>query len=162
MGFPRQEYWSGLPFPLPDRWSSLCRDLTCVSCIGRQVLYHWATTSYSVGLKNRTEQNRNLNFRIVTFPPLFSEVLLQRLTSCCVLGEQKSLCSCFLVKVAQLCPALYDPMGYIGHGILQARILGWVAFPFSRGSSQPRNWTGVSCIAGRFFTNWASCFLGVM
>jgi len=31
----------------------------------------------------------------------------------------------------------------------------WVAFPFSRGSLQPRNWTGVSCIAGRFFTNWA-------
>ena len=31
------------------------------------------------------------------------------------------------------------------------RILGWIAYPFSRGSSQPRNWTGVSCIAGRFF-----------
>ena len=40
-------------------------------------------------------------------------------------------------------------------GILQARILEWVAYPFSRGSSQPRNWTGVSCIIGRFFTNWA-------
>ena len=35
------------------------------------------------------------------------------------------------------------------------RILEWVAFPFSSGSSRPRNWTGVSCIAGRFFTNWA-------
>ena len=35
------------------------------------------------------------------------------------------------------------------------RILEWVAYSFSRGSSQPRNWTGVSCIAGRFFTNWA-------
>ena len=35
------------------------------------------------------------------------------------------------------------------------RILEWVAYPFSRGSSLPRNWTGVSCIAGRFFTNWA-------
>ena len=35
------------------------------------------------------------------------------------------------------------------------RILGWVAYPFSSGSSQPRNQTGVSCIAGRFFTNWA-------
>ena len=34
------------------------------------------------------------------------------------------------------------------------RILEWVAYPFSRGSSQPRNQTGVSCIAGRFFTNW--------
>ena len=36
------------------------------------------------------------------------------------------------------------------------RILDWVAYPFSRGSSQPRNWTGVSCIAGRFFTSWAT------
>ena len=35
------------------------------------------------------------------------------------------------------------------------RILEWVAYPFSRGSSQPRNWTRVSCIAGRLFTNWA-------
>ena len=35
------------------------------------------------------------------------------------------------------------------------RILGWVTYPFSSGSSQPRNWTSVSCIAGRFFTNWA-------
>ena len=35
------------------------------------------------------------------------------------------------------------------------RILEWVAYPFSRGSSQPRNQTGVFCIAGRFFTNWA-------
>ena len=35
------------------------------------------------------------------------------------------------------------------------RILKWVTFPFSSGSSQPRNPTGVSCIAGRFFTNWA-------
>ena len=38
----------------------------------------------------------------------------------------------------------------------QARILEWVAFPFSRGSSQPRDWTQVSCIAGRFFTSWAT------
>ena len=41
------------------------------------------------------------------------------------------------------------------HGILQARILEWVAISFSRGSSQPRNRTQVSFIAGRFFTNWA-------
>ena len=41
------------------------------------------------------------------------------------------------VKVAQPCPTLCDPMGYTVHGILQARILEWVAFPFSRGSLQP-------------------------
>ena len=41
------------------------------------------------------------------------------------------------------------------HGILQARVLEWVAVPFSRGSSQPRDWTQVSRIAGSFFTIWA-------
>ena len=45
---------------------------------------------------------------------------------------------------------------YTLHEILQARILEWVAFPFSRGSSQPRYWTQVSLIAGRFFTSWAT------
>ena len=40
------------------------------------------------------------------------------------------------VKVAQLCPTLCDPVDYTVHGILQARILEWVAFPFSRGPSQ--------------------------
>ena len=60
------------------------------------------------------------------------------------------------VKVAQLCPTLCDPMDYKVHGILQARILEWVAFPFSRRSSQPMDWTQVACIAGRFFTSWAS------
>ena len=53
-----------------------------------------------------------------------------------------------MIKVAQSCPALCDPMDYIVHGILQARILEWVAFPFSRGSSQPRDRTQVSHIAG--------------
>ena len=43
------------------------------------------------------------------------------------------------VKVTKSCPTLCDPMDYTVHGILQARILEWVAFPFSRGSSQPRS-----------------------
>ena len=57
------------------------------------------------------------------------------------------------VKVAQYCLTLCDPMDYTVHGILQARILEWVAIPFSRGSSQPRDRTQVSCNAGGFFTN---------
>ena len=55
------------------------------------------------------------------------------------------------VKVTQSCLTLCDPMDCIVHGILQVRLLEWVAFPFSRGSSQPRNRTQVSGIAGRFF-----------
>ena len=50
-------------------------------------------------------------------------------------------------------------MDYTVLGILQARILEWVAFPFSRASSQPRDRTQVSCIAGRFFTSWALLLL---
>ena len=52
------------------------------------------------------------------------------------------------VKVTQSCPTLCDPMDYKVHGILQARILEWVAFPSARGSSQPRDGTQVSRIAG--------------
>ena len=60
------------------------------------------------------------------------------------------------VKVAQSCPTLCDPKYYTVHGILQARILKWVAFPFSRGSSQSGDRTHVSHNAGRFFTSWAT------
>ena len=55
------------------------------------------------------------------------------------------------VKVPQWCPTFCDPIDYTVHVVLQARILESVAFPFYRGSSQPRNQTQVSCIAGRFF-----------
>ena len=60
------------------------------------------------------------------------------------------------VKVAQSCLTLGDPVDYTVHGILQVRMMEWVAFPFSRGSSQPRDQTQVSHITGRFFTVWAA------
>ena len=60
------------------------------------------------------------------------------------------------VKVAQLYPTLCDPVDYRVHGILQARILEWRAFPFSRESSQPRDRTQVSYITDWFFTSWAT------
>ena len=64
-------------------------------------------------------------------------------------------------EVAQSCPTLFDPMdcnlpGSSLHGILQARVLEWVAISFSRGSSPPRDWTLVSRIAGRCFNLWAT------
>ena len=84
---------------------------------------------------------------------------------CLVLSEFPTECGiCFCtkepmyfkegkVKVAQSCLTLCIPMDYTVHGILQARILEWAVFPFSRGSSQPRDRTQVSRIAGRFFSN---------
>ena len=56
-------------------------------------------------------------------------------------------------KVAQSCLALCDPMSYTAHGILKSGTLEWLAVLFSRGSSQPRDQTQVSHIAGRFFTS---------
>ena len=60
------------------------------------------------------------------------------------------------VKVAHLCLTVCNPMDYTVHGILQARILEWVAFPFSRKSYQPRDRTQISHIAGGFFTSWTT------
>ena len=60
------------------------------------------------------------------------------------------------VKITQTHTTLCDPKDYIIHGILQARILEWVTFPFSRGSSQLRDQTQVSPIAGGLFTSWAT------
>ena len=65
--------------------------------------------------------------------------------------------TCMCVKSLQSCPTLCSPMncgapGSSVDGILQARILEWIAMPFSRGSSQPRDRTQVSHIAGGFFT----------
>ena len=113
--FPRQEYWSGLPFAsladLPNKEMepeslkslALARGFFTTSATWEALLLTWSE-----------------------------------------------------VKVTQLCPTLCNPVGYAVYGILQARILEWVAFPFSRGSSQPRDQTQVSCIAGGFFTSWAT------
>ena len=66
-----------------------------------------------------------------------------------------------VVLVTQLCLTLCDSMdytlpGFSVHRILQARILEWIAIPFSRGSSWSRDQIRVSCIADRFFSIWAS------
>ena len=66
-----------------------------------------------------------------------------------------------MLLAAQSCLTLWDPTdcslpGSPVHGISQARVLEWLAIPFSRGSSQSRDRTQLSCMAGRFFTIWAS------
>ena len=67
-----------------------------------------------------------------------------------VLATQSYLTICNPMQTPYICN--YSPPGSSVHGILQARILEWVAMPFSRGASQPRDQIWVSCIAGRFFT----------
>ena len=75
-----------------------------------------------------------------------------------LLSKWTLTCVCMHAQSLQPCPTLFDPIvcrppGSLVHGLLQARILQWVAIPFSRGSSRPRDGTcisSVSCIAGRF------------
>ena len=86
--------------------------------------------------------------------PLNTEVLFEeKMKSDDDLCGNVTLCG----LVAQSCPTLCDPTDcsppdFSVHGILQARILEWIAIPFSRETSQPRDRALVSCIAGRFFT----------
>ena len=68
---------------------------------------------------------------------------------------------CTVLIAPQLCPSLcnptdYTPPGSSVHGVLQARILEWVAISFSRGSMRPRSWTQLSSTAGRFYNIWAT------
>ena len=94
-------------------------------------------------------------------PTFFPSFLLSLQQECITSKILELICQRLMfmkvkVKVDQSCPTLCNPMDYTIHGILQARILEWIAFPFSRRSSQPRDQTQVSCTAGGFFTSWAT------
>ena len=101
----------------------------------------------------------NCNFGLI-------KVMFYKHCSYCVLVAFTCIISLITIPycgglVAQSCPILCDPMDCIPLGssvcgIFQARILEWVAISFSRGTSWPRARTGVSCIAGRFFTDWTT------
>ena len=102
----------------------------------------WKTLNHKCGNLENTKQEKMQSTRTHT----------SKLTT---LKPRYNLFNWKKVKVTHSCPALCDPIDYTVHVILQARILEWVASPFSRESSQLTNPTGVSWIAGRFFTNWA-------
>ena len=125
---------SFLHLPLP---------LLCFCFLKVSISPSWIYLLYSYCLKKNTYLNFYptcpLNYNIGTYLSYFNWLASR--------GE---------VKITQSCWILCNPMDYTFHEILQARILEWVAFPFSRGSSQPRDWSQVSCIAGGFFTSWAT------
>ena len=79
----------------------------------------------------------------------------------CCDGPSKPTHTAVLHSAPQPCPTRCNPVdccpwGSSVYGILQAGRLGWVAISSCRGSSQPKDRTGVSCTAGRFFTSWAT------
>ena len=124
MGCSRQEYWSRLPCP-PPGGSSRPRDWNCISyisCMGRQVL---------AVLSKCCEKELYLVYQVLPFKERFLEMskfILQWDL------EKWKLLSCVWLSVTPWT---------VAHGILQARILEWVAFPFFKGSSQPRDWIQV-------------------
>ena len=135
MGFSRQEYWIGLPFTsqadLPDSVTE-----TWVSESRLVVFYSlWPHGLYSPG--NSLCQNTEVGSQNTG---VGSDSFLQGIFPTQRLNPGLPHCRWILYQ-----------MSHKG----SPRILDWVAYPFSRGSSWPKNKTGVSCIAGRFFTNWA-------
>ena len=130
MGFSRQEYWSGLPFP------SSGDPLVPGIKPGSPALRADSFTTEPPGKPCVIEDNSNL------WPESKQALLIGR-------ERGSTLVISMCAKSRQLCPTLCNPMdcslpGSSVHGVLQARILECVAISFSRGSSSPRDQTGVS------------------
>ena len=112
---------------------------------------------------NLTFPNMRSRYCVICFYLFLNNLLLTIFMSLNILSH--SMCDNFIVfyyevkwnEFTQSCPTLCNPVdcslpGSSICGIFQARILKWVAISFSRGSSQPRDWTQASCIAGRLLT----------
>ena len=170
--YSRQEYWNGLPFPTPGTmktWTpnhmpiklllkvflliflSIYTQCTLIIFILQLITFYKSLNSGFIYNKSHTDKS------CFTKMHLFKSTLKYILIDKChqlIYTESES-------EVAKSCPILCDPMDYSlpgssVHGILQASILEWVAVSFSRRSSQPRDQTRVSRIAGRHFTIWAT------
>ena len=105
---------------------------------------------------NSTYSSRNTYWVLKLCPAVIQTSILHHWTKQAMILLSWSLYSSAKVKVTQSCLTPCGPMDYTVHGILQVRILEWVAIPFSRVSSQLRDPTGVSHSAGRFFTIWVT------
>ena len=140
LGFSRQEHWSGLPFPSPMHESEK---------------WKWSRSVMFDSVRPHRWQPNRLRWPWDS-PGKNTGVGCHFLLQCMKVKSKR--------EVAQSCLTLSDPTdcslpGSSAHAIFQARVREWgaIAFStFSRGYSQPKDWTQVSCIAGRFFTVWNS------
>ena len=165
MEFSSWKYWSGLPSHTPryswpgiePRSSPLQAD-SSLSEPPRTPKYRF------LKIKNYQSYYK-INFWILTLTSEWYGVKLNFLKCWFVvmyfIRINLSSATIVLCLVAQSCLTLCNPMDCsplapLSMGILQAKILEWVAMPSSKESSQPRGWTQVSCITGGFFTDWAT------
>ena len=127
--------------------------LSCKSGPPEEPGFHWLVRrSVSAETSNPALQCSPVLIGLLAVMEMFITVIVMLIAA--VYGHH--VLNCFS-RVHPLCnPVDCSPQGSSDHGILQARILKWVAIPFSRGSSWPRDWTQVSCLASRFFTIWAT------
>ena len=151
------------PTPLNSRLSSKASILWHSASFIAQLSHPYTTTRKTIALSNQTFVGKvtsllfnMLSRLVIVFLSRSKHLLISwlHLPSAVILVKSES-------EVAQSCPTLRDPMdcslpGSSVHGILQARVLEWVAISFSRGSSWPRDRTWVSRIPGRCFNLWAT------
>ena len=109
---------------------------------------------------------KKVNLLVAQLCPAFCDPIDSSPPGSAVLGFSRQECwsglpfpSPMHESESEVTPMDLSPPGFFFHGILQARILEWVATGFSKGSSQPKDRTQVSCIAGRFFTRAIGVFL---
>ena len=120
-------------------WGSAFDNISCIS---------WACMFISVSQRcNKCGSGWFRSIAIVSGTLVVHIVFLKTLGK----SNSRGVLGCFCCSVAQSCPTFCNPMDYSSpgssvHGILQARILEWVAIPFSKGSSWPRNQICISCL----------------
>ena len=141
MGLPRQEYWSRLPFPttgdLLDPGIKPGSPVLASAPLGKTMSI--LQIRKTEGQASSLQELRDWAAGLSVLKPWRVYVL-----------------GCFSRVRLFATPWTAARQGPMSTGILQARILERVAIPSSRGSSQPRDWTQISCIAGGFFTHWAT------
>ena len=171
MWFPRQEYWSGLPFPSPGDLlnpgiesvsPALQADSLPLCHLGSpwmwiSLLYIWKTNT-TLQINFASIENKDKE-KLEMLNSSSGSHIRQKCESTQNIREKwkMGIFKMHCVLIAQLCLTLCDPRdcsppGFSVHGILQARILEWTAIPFSRGTSQHKYQTLVSYLVGRFFT----------
>ena len=123
----------------------------------------WEAWVRSLGWEDPLEKGMATHSSILSWRIQWTEEpgRLQSIASLRVRHNRVLLTLQIQVLVAQSCLTLCSPMdcspqGSSAYGIFQARILEWVVISFSRGSSRSRDWSWVSCTAGRFLTDWAT------
>ena len=96
-------------------------------------------------------------YSYLTYSSFFTYLMSLKIKPICFPNATCLCCVCCLVTQSALCnPTDCSPPGSSVHGLLQTRVLEWVAMPSSRGSSPPRDWTQVSHTTGGFFAIWAT------